>query len=89
MSMIGRFSKFSALKMDDVGRDLIHGQVIHTFVESDMFGYLDPRSFRVIPKDVLGCVGEKSKKDTPSGIWSKLGSTTFGRTDPHTSAKRS
>ena len=43
-----------ALEMDNIGRNIGWGEVIHAFIKADMFGSLDAVGLRIVPKDVLG-----------------------------------
>ena len=82
-----RVTVLGSLEVNDVGGNVIEGQVIHTFVKLGMFGDFDFRRFRIVPENVADGLRNVSKKDSFSGIWNKFGMAWRGRAHPDVTTK--
>jgi hypothetical protein len=62
-------------------------EVVHTFVKPCMECDFDAKGFHIIPQEVLGCVWEKTKKDTFARIMAEFGTARPRRAYPNTASK--
>mmetsp|Transcript_20761 Transcript_20761/g.57389 ORF Transcript_20761/g.57389 Transcript_20761/m.57389 type:complete len:267 (+) Transcript_20761:1422-2222(+) len=83
-----RFAVTGALKMLDVGGNLGDGEIVHAFVKASVFGDFYTGGFDVIPKDVVGSIGEETKEEAFAGVGAELGRAAARRADPDATAER-
>jgi len=76
-----------ALQVNDIGRDRVNREVIHTFIKASMLGSLHMTGFRVIPDNILGGIREETQEGAFAGIRPELGFAFARRMNPDMTTK--
>ena len=70
-----------------IGRNVINGKVIHTFIKSHMRSDFDSLSINIMRNNIPSGVGHKTQEDSLLGICFKLSSSLGWRSNPDAASK--